>query len=130
MTRLQVENQEIILVGTNHVDPESVKMTQQVILEERPDVVCIEWDQKRYEKNMFPNQWGETDIIKIIKEKKLITLIVTVIYKLIQKNLAKSPDIVVGGEFVQAVHSANEVNAKVALIDRDIPTTFSRFWRY
>lgn len=42
-------NRTILLVGTAHISQESVALVQEVIQQERPDGVCIELDEKRYQ---------------------------------------------------------------------------------
>ena len=127
--RVFIKDKEIILVGTAHISSESAELVKNIIEEENPDVVCLEWDQSRYDKYLNPDEWSDTDIVQVIKQKRLTVLISSVIYKLIQKHLAKINDSVAGAEFFEAVSSAEKVGAKIALVDRDSQVTFKRFWR-
>ena len=127
--RIFLDKREIILVGTSHISKESAELVKEVIEKENPDIVCLEWDKTRYNKYMNPDEWSDTDIVQVIKQKKLIVLISSVIYSLIQKHLAKINDSVPGAEFFQAVNSAEKIGAKLALVDRDSQVTFKRFWR-
>ncbi|HCT8112727.1 TPA: TraB/GumN family protein [Enterococcus faecalis] len=127
--RIFLDKREIILVGTSHISKESAELVKEVIEKESPDTVCLEWDKTRYNKYMNPDEWSDTDIVQVIKQKKLIVLISSVIYSLIQKHLAKINDSVPGAEFFQAVNSAKKIGAKLALVDRDSQVTFKRFWR-
>nr|WP_232719654.1 TraB domain-containing protein [Enterococcus faecalis] len=127
--RVFIKDKEIILVGTAHISSESAELVKKIIEEENPDVVCLEWDQSRYDKYLNPDEWSDTDIVQVIKQKRLTVLISSVIYKLIQKHLAKINDSVAGAEFFEAVSSAEKVGAKIALVDRDSQVTFKRFWR-
>ena len=127
--RIFLDKREIILVGTSHISKESAELVKEVIEKENPDTVCLEWDKTRYNKYMNPDEWSDTDIVQVIKQKKLIVLISSVIYSLIQKHLAKINDSVPGAEFFQAVNSAEKIGAKLALVDRDSQVTFKRFWR-
>ncbi|EGO8594461.1 TraB/GumN family protein [Enterococcus faecalis] len=127
--RIFLDEREIILVGTSHISKESAELVKEVIEKESPDTVCLEWDKARYNKYMNPDEWSDTDIVQVIKQKKLIVLISSVIYSLIQKHLAKINDSVPGAEFFQAVNSAEKIGAKLALVDRDSQVTFKRFWR-
>jgi pheromone shutdown-related protein TraB len=123
------DGRELIFVGTSHIDPVSVGLVHDVILEERPDVVALEWDQKRYDKAMDDDTWKNMDIIEIIKSKQLVVLGVNIFYKFVQNSLAKMKDTKSGLEFPEAVNCAREVGANIALVDRDIQVTFKRFWR-
>lgn len=127
--RIFLDKREIVLVGTSHISKESAELVKEVIEKESPDTVCLEWDKTRYNKYMNPDEWSDTDIVQVIKQKKLIVLISSVIYSLIQKHLAKINDSVPGAEFFQAVNSAEKSGAKLALVDRDSQVTFKRFWR-
>ena len=127
--RIFLDKREIVLVGTSHISKESAELVKEVIEKESPDTVCLEWDKTRYNKYMNPDEWSDTDIVQVIKQKKLIVLISSVIYSLIQKHLAKINDSVPGAEFFQAVNSAEKSGAKLALVDRDSQITFKRFWR-
>ena len=46
---LKLGDREIFLIGTAHISRESVELVRQVIAGERPDCVCVELDEKRYE---------------------------------------------------------------------------------
>ena len=127
--RIFLDKREIVLVGTSHISKESAELVKEVIEKENPDIVCLEWDKTRYNKYMNPDEWSDTDIVQVIKQKKLIVLISSVIYSLIQKHLAKINDSVPGAKFFQAVNSAEKSGAKLALVDRDSQITFKRFWR-
>jgi len=65
--RLNYEGREIILLGTAHVSRESASLVANVIAEERPDTVCVELCDSRYQSMTKKNQWQETDLVKVIK---------------------------------------------------------------
>lgn len=129
VTRIQYNDKEIILVATAHVSAESVELVRRVITRELPDSVCIELDEQRYESIRNPKSWESTDIVKIVKEKKVGFLIANLILSSYQKKIAKKLDTNVGGEMTEAISCAAEVNAKLVLADRSIQTTFLRIWR-
>jgi pheromone shutdown-related protein TraB len=129
ITRLKYEDKEIILIATAHVSKESAELVKRVILEERPDSVCIELDKDRYESMQNPEAWEKTDLVKVIKEKKVGYLIANLILGSYQKKIAKKLNVTVGGEMKQGIESAKEVGATLVLADRSIQTTFLRIWR-
>ena len=45
---LNVDDREIIVVGTAHISRQSVDLVREVIENEKPDTVCIELDPQRY----------------------------------------------------------------------------------
>lgn len=129
ITRLQYQDKEIILVATAHVSKESAQLVKQVIEAEQPDSVCIELDEERYQSMQNPQAWQNTDLVKVIKSKRVGFLAVNLFLSSYQKMLAKKLDTPVGGEMIQGIESAKETGAELVLADRSIQTTFLRIWR-
>jgi len=127
--RLLFEDKEITLIGTAHVSRESADLVAKVIEDERPDTVCIELCQSRYESITQKNRWQNTDIIKVIKEKKAFLLLSNLFLTSFQKRIGKKLGIKPGEEILRALETANAVGASIHLADRDIRTTLSRTWR-
>ncbi|MEH6993497.1 TraB/GumN family protein [Neobacillus drentensis] len=128
ITRIQLDDKEIILIGTAHVSKLSVEQVKEVIDRERPDSVCIELDDQRYKSIMDGNKWREMDIFKVIKEKKATLLIMNLAISSFQNRLAKQFDTKPGQEMIQGIESAKEIGAELVLADRNIQITFSRIW--
>ncbi len=128
ITRIDLDGKEIILVGTAHVSKLSVEQVKEVIDRERPDSVCIELDEQRYKSIMEGSKWRETDIFKVIKEKKATLLIMNLAISSFQNRLAKQFDTKPGQEMIQGIESAKEIGAELVLADRNIQITFSRIW--
>lgn len=123
------QNKEIILIATVHVSKESAELVKQVIEEERPDSVCVELDEERYQNIRNPKSWENTDIIKVIKSKRVGFLLANLALSSYQKKMAKKLDTQVGGEMIQGIKSAEAAGATLVLADRSIQTTFLRIWR-
>src|SRR4030043_2366036 len=83
--RLKLDGKEIILIGTAHVSRESADLVERVISEEKPETVCIELCQSRYQAIKQRDKWQETDLIKVIKEKKALILLSNLILSSFQK---------------------------------------------
>lgn len=128
VTRIHLDNKEYILIGTAHVSRQSVEQVKEVIERERPDSVCVELDEQRYQAIMEGNKWKETDIFKIIKSKKTTFLLINLVISSFQKRIAKQFGIQAGQEMIQGIESAKEVGAQLVLADRNIQVTFSRIW--
>lgn len=128
LTRVQLEDKEIILIGTAHVSKQSAEQVKEVIEAEKPDSICIELDEPRYQSLMDGNKWKETDIFKVIKEKKATLLLINLALSSFQKRMAKQLGTNVGQEMLQGIESAQEIEANLVLADRDIQITFSRIW--
>jgi len=126
--RVNKNGKEYILVGTAHVSQESADLTKKVILDEAPDAVCIELDEKRYESITTEKNWNTLDLREIIKKKQLAQFVVNLILSSYQKKLGATLGVQPGSEFLVAVKTAEEKNIPVSLCDRDIKTTMKRAW--
>lgn len=129
VTKLDYQGKEIILIATAHVSKESAELVKQVIEEEHPDSVCIELDEDRYNNIQNPKAWENTDIVKVIKSKRVGFLLANLALSSYQKKIAKKLGVTVGGEMLQGLESAKEIGANIVLADRKIQTTFLRIWR-
>jgi pheromone shutdown-related protein TraB len=126
---LEFKDKKVMLLGTAHVSRESAQQVRQLILEKKPDTVCVELCPSRYQSIRQKERWQETDIVKIIKERKSFLLLSNLLLASFQKRIAKKLDIKPGQEMITAVETAEEVDAAIHLADRDIRTTLSRTWR-
>ncbi len=126
---MNINDKEIILIGTAHVSKESAEQVKEIIEELKPDSVCVELDEERYDSIENKDKWEELDIFKVIKQKKSLFLLVNLIIGSFQKRIAKQFGINAGQEMIQGIKSAKDVNAKLVLADRNIQITFKRVWR-
>ena len=85
VVKLNYKDKEIYLVKTAHVSKNSVEDVKECIETVQPDSICIELDSQRYEKLKHPEDWRNSDIVKIIKEKQVGFLLVNVILSSFQK---------------------------------------------
>ncbi|HAE61360.1 MAG TPA: TraB family protein [Eubacteriaceae bacterium] len=127
--RINLEGKEIILLGTAHVSKNSAQQVKDIIETEKPDSVCIELDEQRYKSIKDKAKWRNTDIVKIIKEKKAGFMLTNIILSNYQRKIAEQFEINAGQEMIQGIISAEEIGAKTVLADRNIQTTFTRLWR-
>ncbi|QHJ70207.1 TraB/GumN family protein [Planococcus halotolerans] len=128
ITRLQYGDKELILIGTAHVSKRSAEQVKEVIDAEQPDSICIELDAQRYQSVTENSKWKETDIFKVIKEKKSSLLLMNLAISSFQNRLADQFGIKPGQEMIQGIESAKETGAELVLADRNIQVTFSRIW--
>ncbi|SET32698.1 pheromone shutdown-related protein TraB [Natronincola peptidivorans] len=126
--RLYLDDKEIILIGTAHVSKQSVDEVKNVIEKEKPDTVCVELDQQRYNSIVHQNRWQQMDIFKVIREKKSTFLLINLMVSAFQKRIAKQFNIKPGQEMIQAIESAKSIDATLILADRNIQVTFLRIW--
>ena len=127
--RLTFEDREITLIGTAHVSRESADLVVKVIEEEKPDTVCVELCESRYKAIKQKNQWQNTDLIKVIKEKKSFLLLSNLLLTSFQKKIGQKLGVKPGEEMIRAMEAADSVGSHIHLADRDIRITLSRTWR-
>ncbi len=127
--RLIFEDKEFTIVGTAHISRESAELVAQVIDEERPDTVCVELCESRYQSLTKKKKWQDTDLLKVIKEKKAFLLLSNLMLAYLQRKIGKKLGIRPGEEVLRAIVSAEAIGAYIHLADRDVRTTLSRTWR-
>ena len=127
--RLNFEDKEIIIVGTAHVSKESVQLVTEVVEAEKPDTVCVELCESRYQSIRQKELWLNTDIVKVIKEKKAFLLLSNLLLASFQKRIAQKFDVKPGQEMLTAIEAAEAAGAAIHLADRDIRITLSKTWR-
>lgn len=128
VTVIHQDNKTILLVGTAHVSQQSADLVKQIIQQEKPDTVCIELDEKRYEALAKRQRWENLDLKEIIRKKQLATLLVNLILSSYQKRLGGQLGVMPGTELLTAAIIAKENNCTIELCDRDIRITLRRAW--
>jgi len=126
---LNFEEKAITLIGTAHVSKESANSVQRVIEEEKPDTVCVELCESRYQSLMEKRQWQNTNLLKVIKEKKVFLLLSNLMLAYFQKKIGEKLGVRPGEEIMRAIQVAKSEGAHIYLADRDIRITLSRTWR-
>jgi len=122
------DNREFIIVGTAHISRQSADLVREVIEKEKPDVVCVELDEKRMIALSEKNRWENLDIKNIIRQKQLSTLIINLVLASYQKKLGEKLGVTPGTELLEAVQTARENNIPVELCDREVRVTLRRAW--
>jgi pheromone shutdown-related protein TraB len=127
--RLTQDGREIILVGTAHVSRDSAELVERVIDEEKPDVVCVELCQARFDALKQKDKWQETDIVKVIRDNRTSLLLSQLLMVSFQRKIAEKFNINPGEEMLRAIAKAEATGAKIVLADREIRVTLLRTWR-
>lgn len=127
--RLQYEDKEILLIATAHVSRHSAEEVRRVIEEEKPDSICIELDEGRYKSLKEKDKWRNTDLIQVIKDKKVGYMFANILLSNYQRKIAEQFNISAGQEMIQGIKCSEETGAHLVLADRNIQTTFTRVWR-
>lgn len=120
----------LTLIGTNHASPTSAQVVTETIEKLQPDTVCVELDENRYHNRQNKKGWEETDIVKVIRDHKVVLFLVQLFYGAFQKKMAKKMDApAAGGDMQAGLDAAAKIGAHLELIDRDIQVTFKKMWR-
>ena len=126
---LNADGKEIIIIGTAHVSEESARLVEETIDAHQPDTVCVELCQSRYEAIVQKDQWRNTNIFKVVKDKKAFLLLSHLLLAAFQKRIARRLNIRPGEEMLRAISAADRHGAQIVLADRDIRTTLGRTWK-
>jgi pheromone shutdown-related protein TraB len=128
-TRLQVDDKEVILVGTAHISQESVNTVLRTIDELLPDCVCVELDQQRYQALINKKGWESLNLKEVIKKGQIPFLLTNLALSSYQKRMGLQTGVKPGAELAAAAQNAEERGMEVELVDRNIRTTLLRVWR-
>jgi pheromone shutdown-related protein TraB len=114
----------LIIIGTSHIAKESVEEVKKVIHDQKPSIVALELDKRRLDSLLHPTKrrLRLQDIKKVGFKGFLFNLLGAWAEKKMGKMVSTPP----GSEMKQAIASAQEVQAKIALIDQDIHITLKR----
>ena len=129
LIKLEYQGKNITVIPTAHVSRNSAELVARTIDEINPDTICVELDKDRLESLKNPDKFKNTDITKIIKEKRVGYMLANIILANYQKKLAGKLGTKSGGEMITAINKAEEKGANLVLADRSVQTTFKRTWR-
>ena len=119
---------QYLLIGTAHVSRDSIEEVKKIINEERPDMVCVELDQARYNSITQNDTWQKLDLAKVFKEGKAFLLIANLVLSSFQRRLGNELGVKPGDEMKVAVETAKESGIPYSLCDREVHTTLRRAW--
>ena len=126
ITRLEYQGREILILGTAHVSSASVDEVRALIRSVRPKTVCVELDEMRYQALTDDSRWRKLDIFQVIRDKKLLFLLVNLTLTAYQRRIGDRLGVRPGAELIAAVEEAKAVGAQLVLADRDIQATLKR----
>lgn len=114
----------LTLVGIAHVLPKSRAEAKAAIERELPEVVAVELCPARYAALMGKVERAGTR--DAMRARELGPFILSKFFHLIQAKFAHRTGMPAGEEMLTAIKSAQEVGARIELIDRDINLTLQR----
>ena len=129
VVRMKLGGVQVQILGTAHVSRESVEDVESFFSSSvPPDGVAVELCQSRFDSIRDPDRWKNTDLAKVIREKKIGLLASSLILSSFQKKIGENTGVRPGEEMTTAIDLAEKKNIPVFLADRDIRTTLSRAW--
>lgn len=126
--RVEYDGKEIHIVGTAHISRRSVEEVRRVIDEVRPDTVCVELDQMRYNTLVNGEQWRKLDLFSVIRQRRVLFLLTSLALSSFQRKMGERLGVKPGEELLAAVEEAQRIGAELVLADRDIQATLKRTW--
>ncbi len=123
-----VDGREFVLVGTAHVSQESADLVREVIDERRPDGVCIELDEGRYEALSKPQRFDGLDLREVIRSRQIATLTLNLVMAAYQRSIGLKLGVRPGTELLEGAKAAEERGIPVHLCDREVGITLRRAW--
>jgi len=114
----------LVLIGTSHISPESVKEVELEVIRNKPDVVAIELDLARF-KAMMSNKKRKISF-KDIRKIGVKGFLITLIGGYVERKLGKLTGVAPGSEMIKAIKVSRKINCDLALIDDDIGKVMKR----
>jgi pheromone shutdown-related protein TraB len=130
VTHLKVNHKDVYIIGTAHISKESVEDVRTTIQVVKPETVCIELCQGRYDALTQKDAWQKMNIFKIIHQKKAVLLLAQLILGAFYRKLGEQLGAVPGAEMLEGAKLAGQTSAKLVLADRKIEITLKRVWGY
>lgn len=112
---------KVIFIGTSHIAKESVEEIRKTIYKEKPKIIVLEIDEKRY---LALSKKGNQNfgIKKIGKRGFFFALIISYL----QKKLGEKIGILPGSEMLEAINCGKKIGSKIFFIDQDIEKTLRK----
>jgi pheromone shutdown-related protein TraB len=127
---VKVGDKDVYLVGTAHLSNESVADVQTTVEQVRPDSICIELCQGRYQAMTQADNWSKMDIFKVVRQKKAVFMLAQLMMTSFYRRLGEKLGIQPGAEMLKGIEMSEKTGAKLVLADRSIEITLKRVWGY
>jgi pheromone shutdown-related protein TraB len=125
---LHLNGRHISLIGTAHVSRQSIEEVSACIRDEKPGMVCVELDEKRYNAMVQKDSWERLDVTKVFKEGNGFLLAANLVLAGFQRRLGNELGVKPGEEMKTAVETAQELGIPYRLCDREVRITLRRAW--
>ncbi|MBI2549970.1 TraB/GumN family protein [Candidatus Woesearchaeota archaeon] len=116
-----MRHENLIVIGTSHIAKDSVRKVTETITAEKPDIVAVELDHARL--HALLSEQKPRFSLAALRVMGLTGFVFFTIGGLLQRKLGKLIGAVPGEEMKTAVKVANQIGARVALIDQPLSIT-------
>jgi len=118
----------LTIIGTSHIAKQSLQEVKKAILEDKPDIIALELDKKRF----FALTQKKKEKLRLgdIKRIGVKGYLFSLIGGYMQRKLGESVGIAPGSEMKKAIRLAKKNNIQIALIDQDIEVTLKKFSKH
>ena len=114
----------LIIIGTSHVAIQSIQEVENIILNEKPELVALELDKPRFLALMEKKK--EKLRLRDIKYIGVKGYLFNLIGAWIEKKIGETVGVLPGSEMKKAVNTAIKVKADISLIDQNIKITLKK----
>lgn len=129
IARVRRDGTEYVLLGTAHVSRASVDAVREMLLKEKFDAVAVELCEPRYSAMLDPEAWRRLDLFQVIRQGKAGLVAANLALAAFQRRIAEQFGIEPGAEMKAAIEGAEEIDARLWVIDREIGVTLKRAYR-
>jgi pheromone shutdown-related protein TraB len=130
ITRLEIADKQIYLLGTAHVSAESVAAVERAVASLELDCIAVELDAGRAQSLKDPERWKNTNIVEVIRQGKAYMLLAQLALASFQKRIGAALGVKPGAEMLRAMQLADERGLAISYVDRNVRTTLRRLWGY
>ncbi len=116
-----METKNLTILGTSHISKESINKVKKIIKEDKPDIVCLELDKRRFVALKVGKRKTTLKDIRSIGLKGWLFVLLG------EKKLGKMVGTTPGAEMMAAIKECEKNKIKMALVDQDIMITLKRF---
>ena len=128
VTTLTREGRTFYIIGTAHISAKSVVEVRETIERVKPQSVCVELCETRYQAMNDPDRWKKLNIFQVIRQGKTLYFLANLALSAYQRTLGEKFGVKPGEEQREGVRVAEEVGAELVLADRDLQATLKRTW--
>lgn len=118
-----------VLVGTAHISSESLADIAEAFDNHSPNAVAVELDEERYNALMNPDRLRDIDVVSVMKQNKVASLLAQMFLAAFQHKVAKQLKQPLGQDMRAAIDFANTNHIPLLRIDRSVQVTLMRIWQ-